>query len=153
MHPGTKHALIGMLAIGCTIAGYLSADRLVKTQEATTFTTHRVITVVRTTRVGASRLPPSQRPPQVVTMTTTEPALTTTEPNETDLVTVRQDRTVVDREPGETVTKAVTVRGPVQERVVTNRRVDEVVRTETVDRLRTVTRPGRIEDSHRTGKD
>jgi len=129
----TKRGLIGMLAIGFAIAGYLSADQLVGTQEATTFTTQRVITVVRTTTGPA--------------LTTTGPALTTTtaEPGETDLVTVRQDRTVVVREPGETVTKAVTVRGPVQERVVTDRRVDEVVRTETVDRLRNVTRPGRTE--------
>lgn len=154
MHPGTKYGLIGMLAIGCAIAGYLSADQLGGTQEATTFTTQRVITVVRTTRVGALRPPLSQRPPQVVTLTTTGPALTTTttEPGETDVATVRQDRTVVVREPGETVTKAVTVRGPVQERVVTDRRVDEVVRTETVDRLRTVTRPGTTETVTRPGR-
>jgi len=138
----TKRGLIAMLALGFPIAGFLSADQLVGTQEATTFTTQRVITVVRTT-TG----PALTTTGPALTTTTTGPALTTTttEPGETDLVTVRQDRTVVVREPGETVTKAVTVRGPVQERVVTDRRVDEVVRTETVDRLRNVTRPGRTE--------
>ena len=153
----TKRGLIGTLAIGLAIAGYFSADQLSSSQEAvtyTTFTTERVITQVRTIPADAPRLPNSRRAPEVVTMTTTEPG-------KTDVVTVRRERPVIVREPAETVTgrerpvivrepaetvtKQVTVRGPVRERVVTDRRVDEVVRTETVDRVRTVRAPGATE--------
>ncbi len=137
----TKRGLIGTLAIGLAIAGYFSADQLSSSQEAvtyTTFTTERVITQVRTIPADAPRLPNSRRAPEVVTMTTTEPG-------KTDVVTVRRERPVIVREAAETVTKQVTVRGPVRERVVTDRRVDEVVRTETVDRVRTVRAPGATE--------
>lgn len=128
-----KGALAVMVALAFGIAGYLSADRLAARQEAATFTTQRVITVVRTTRANA--------PPEVLTK-----SLTTTQPGETDVVTVRRDgRRVVVRAPGETVTEALTVRGPVQQRTVTNARTDTVVQTETTERLTTVTTPGTTE--------
>ena len=61
-------------------------------------------------------------------------------------MTVREDgRTVVVRAPGETVTEALTVRGRVQERVVTDARTATVVQTETMDRPTTVTTPGATE--------
>jgi hypothetical protein len=120
-----------MVAVAFGVAGYLSAERLAATEEAATFTTQRVVTVVRKT--GA------HRPPEVVTKTITQPG-------ETDVVTVRRDgRRVIVRAPGETVTEALTVRGPVQDRIVTDTRTNTVVRTETVDRLRTVTTPGMTE--------
>jgi hypothetical protein len=122
-----------MVAVAFGIAGYLSADRLTAPQEAATFTTQRVVTIVRTTRASA--------PPEVLTK-----SLTTTRPGETDVVTVRRDgRRVVVRAPGETVTEALTVRGPVQQRTVTNARTDTVVQTETTERLTTVTTPGTTE--------
>jgi hypothetical protein len=127
----TKGAIAVMVAVAFGIAGYLSAERLAATEEAATFTTQRVVTVVRKT--GA------YTPPAVATKTITQPG-------ETDVVTVRRDgRTVVVRTPGETVTEALTVRGPVQERVVTDTQTNTVLRTETVDRLRTVTTPGMTE--------
>jgi hypothetical protein len=127
----TKGAIAVMVAVTFGIAGYLSAERLAATEEAATFTTQRIVTVVRKT--GA------YTPPAVATTTITQPG-------ETDVVTVRRDgRTVVVRAPGETVTEALTVRGPIQERVVTDTRTNTVLRTETVDRLRTVTLPGMIE--------
>jgi hypothetical protein len=129
----TKGAIALLVAVGFAIAGYLSAERLAATDEAATFTTQRVVTVVRKTRVNA--------PPEVVTK-----AQTVTQPGDTDVVTVRRDgRTVVLRAPGETVTEARTVRGPVQQRVLTNARTDTVVLTETTDRLTTVTTPGTTE--------
>jgi hypothetical protein len=127
----TKGAIAVMGAVAFGVAGYLSAERLAATEEAATFTTQRVVTVVRQT--GA------HTPPEVVTKTITQPG-------ETDVVTVRRDgRRVVVRAPGETVTEALTVRGPVQDRVVTDTRTNTVVRTETLDRLRTVTTPGMTE--------
>ncbi len=126
----TKRAIAVMVAIALGIAGYLSAEHLAATEEAT-FTTQRVVTVVRKTHANT--------PPKVVTKTTTQPG-------ETDVVTVRRaGRTIVVRAPGETVTEALTVRGPVQERVVTDARTNTVMRTETVDRVRTVTTPGMTE--------
>jgi hypothetical protein len=126
-----KGAIAVMVAVAFGIAGYLSAERLAATEEAAQFTTQRVVTVVRKT--------PANTPPEVVTKTITQPG-------ETDVVTVRRDsRTVVVRAPGETVTEALTVRGPVQERVVTDARTNTVVRTETVDHVRTVTTPGMTE--------
>jgi hypothetical protein len=115
----TKGVIAVLVAFAFGIAGYLSAERLAATPEAATFTTQRVVTVVRKTRVNA--------PPEVVTK-----SQTTTQPGETNVVTVRRDgRTVVVRAPGETVTEALTVRGPIQERVVTDARTDTVVETET----------------------
>jgi hypothetical protein len=127
----TKGAIAVMVAVAFGVAGYLSAERLAATEEAATVTTQRVVTVVRKT--GA------YTPPAIVTKTITQPG-------ETDVVTVRRDgRRVVVRAPGETVTEALTVRGPVQHRVVTDTRTSTVVRTETLDRLRTVTTPGMTE--------
>jgi hypothetical protein len=127
----TKGAIAVMVAVAFGIAGYLSAERLAATEEGAKFTTQRVVTVVRET--------PANTPPEVVTKTITQPG-------ETDVVTVRRDgRIVVVRAPGETVTEALTVRGPVQERVVTDARTNTVVRTETVDRVRTVTTPAMTE--------
>lgn len=126
-----KGAIAVVVAVAFGIAGYLSAERLAPPEEAATFTTQRIVTVVRKT--GA------YTPPAVVTTTATQSG-------ETDVVTVRRDgRTVVVRMPGETVTEALTVRGPVQEREVTDTRTNTVLRTETVDRLRTVTTPGMTE--------
>jgi hypothetical protein len=120
-----KGAIAVMVAVAFGIAGYLSAERLAATEEAATFTTQRVVTVAGKTGAYA--------PPEVVTK-----SQTVTEPGETDVVTVRRDgRTVVRRVPGETV----TVRGPVEQRMVTNVRTDTVVRTETADRVRIVTTP------------
>jgi hypothetical protein len=129
----TKGAVALMVAVAFGIGGYLSAERLATTQEAATFTTQRVVTVVRKTRTNA--------PPEVVTK-----SQTTTHPGETEVGTVRRDgRTVVVRAPGEKVTEARTVRGPVHERVVTNARTDTVVQTVTVGRPTTVTTPGPTE--------
>jgi len=78
---------------------------------------------------------------------------TRTRPRATDVVTVRRKgRTVVVRKPGEAVTHAVTVPGPLRERVVTKRRTDTVVQTQTdtTDRLVTVSRPGPTETVSRT---
>jgi hypothetical protein len=136
----TKVALAMIVAVAFGIAGYLSAERLAATQEAATFTTQRVVTVVRKTRATAPELgvPASRRPPEVVTM-----VQMTTQPGGTEVVTVRRaGRAVVVRAPGETVTEARTVRGSVQQRVVTNARTATVVRTETTDRPTTVTTPG-----------
>jgi hypothetical protein len=120
-----KGAIAVMVAVAFGIAGYLSAERLAATEEAATFTTQRVVTVAGKTGAYA--------PPEVVTK-----SQTVTQPGETDVVTVRRDgRTVVRRVPGETV----TVRGPVEQRMVTNVRTDTVVRTETADRVRIVTTP------------
>jgi hypothetical protein len=133
----TKVALAMIVAVAFGIAGYLSAERLAATQEAATFTTQRVVTVVRKTRANAPQ-PASRLPAEVVTM-----LQTTIQPGETDVVTVRRPGpAVVVRASGETVTEALTVRGPVQQRVVTNARTDTVVQTETVDRPTTVTTPG-----------
>jgi hypothetical protein len=129
----TKGAIGVTVAVAFGIAGYLSAGRVAATEEAATFTTQRVVTVVRTTRANA--------PPEAVTK-----SQTVIQPGETDLVTVRRDgRTVVRRAPGETVTTARTVRGPVEQRVVTNARTDTVVLTETTDRPTTVTTPATTE--------
>jgi hypothetical protein len=126
----TKVAIAVVAAVAFGIAGYLSADRLAATEDAAMVTTRRVVTVVRKTGTFA--------PPEVVTK-----PQTTTQPGETDVVTVRRDgRRVVVRVPGATVTEALTVRGPVEQRVVTNARTDTVVRTERADRLTTVTAPG-----------
>jgi hypothetical protein len=128
-----KGVIAVMVAVAFGIGGYLSAEQLATSQEATTFTTQRVVTVVRKTRANVL--------PQVVTK-----SQTTTRPGETGVVTVRRDgRPIVVRAPGETVTEAHAVRGPVHERVVTNARTDTVVQTETVDRPTTVTTPGTTE--------
>lgn len=125
----TKGALALMVAVVCAIGGYLAAQRLAATHEVATVTTQRTVTVVRKTSANA--------PPEVVTR-----SQTVTRPDQTDVVTVRRDgRTVTLRAPGETV----TVRGSVQQRVVTNGRTDTVVRTETQDRLTTVTTPATTE--------
>ena len=124
-----------VVAVAFGIAGYLSAERLAATQEAATFTTQRVVTILRKTRAN---VPAPPRRPEVVTI-----LQTTTQPGKTDVVTVRRaGRAVVVRAPGETVTHARTVRGPVRQRIVTNARTDTVVRTETVNRPTTVTAPG-----------
>jgi hypothetical protein len=134
---GTKFALAVIVAFIVGIAGYLTAERLAATQEAATFTTQRVVTIVRTTRANPPQ-PASGLPAEVVTM-----LQTTTQPGKTEVVTVRRaGRAVVVRAPGETVTEALTVRGPVQQRVVTNTRTATVVRTETANRRTTVTTPG-----------
>jgi hypothetical protein len=115
-------AVIGA-ALACGVAGFLGAGLLAATEEAATFTTQRVVTVAG--KAGA------YAPPEVVTK-----SQTVTQPGEPDVVTVRRDgRTVVRRAPG------VTVRGPVEQRVVTNVRTNTVLRTETADRVRTVTTP------------
>jgi hypothetical protein len=129
----TKGAIALMVAVAFGIGGYLTADQLAATQEAATFTTQRVVTVLRKTRTNA--------PPEVVTK-----SQTTTHPGETDVLTVRREgRTVVVRAPRETVTEVRTVRGPVHERVVTDARIETVVQTETIDRPTTVTTPGTTE--------
>lgn len=135
----TKGLLAAIVAVAIGVAGFLSAERLVGTREAATFTTQRVVTVVRTAGADAPQRQnsSSQRQPEVVTRVET-----TTQPGETDLVTVqRAGRTVVVPAPGDTV----TVRGPVVERVVPNARTETVVRTEIADRLTTVTAPGPTE--------
>ena len=119
----TKGAIAVMVALAFGVAGYLSAERLAATENAATFTTQRVVTVVRKTRANT--------PPKVVTKTITQPG-------ETDVVTMRR----VVRAPGKVVTEALTVRGPVQERVVTDTRTNTVVRTKPVHRVRTVTTRG-----------
>jgi hypothetical protein len=126
---GAKGAIAVMVVAALGIGGFVVGHGLAAPPEAATFTTERVLTVVRKTRVNA--------PPEVVTK-----SQTVTQPGETDAVTVRRDgRTVVLRAPGETV----TARGPVEQRVVTNARTDTVVRTETANRLTTVTTPGTTE--------
>jgi hypothetical protein len=135
-----KVAIAVMLAAALAIGGYVTGHGLASTQDAASFTTQRVVTIVRKTRGNApqSDVPASRRPPEVVTL-----VRTTTQPGGTDVVTVRRaGRAVVVPGPGETVIEARTVRGPVQQRVVTNARTDTVVRTETTDRLTTVTTPG-----------
>jgi hypothetical protein len=76
---------------------------------------------------------------------------TITRPGETNVLTVRRKaRTVVISKPGVTVTHAVRVAGPVQ--VVTKRRTDTVVQTQTHtnDRVVTVSTPGATETVLRT---
>jgi hypothetical protein len=121
----TKRLIAVIGALACGVAGFLGAGLLAATEEAATFTTQRVVTVAGKTGAYA--------PPEVVTK-----SQTVTQPGETDVVTVRRDgRTVVRRAPG----KTVTVRGPVEQRIVTNERTNTVVRTETADRVITVTTP------------
>jgi hypothetical protein len=123
----TKVGIAAMVAVAFGITGYLSAQRLAATEEAATFTTQRVVTVVRKTRAIV--------PPKVVTKSET-----VARPGETGAVTVRRDaRTVVVRAPTQTVTETRTVRGPIRQRT------DTVVRTETTDRRTTVTTPGTTE--------
>ena len=134
----TKWGLAALAAIAFGILGYLSAERLTPTQEAATFTTERVVTIVRKSSANASRQDAgaSLQPAQTVTVFKSEPG-------EAKVVTVRRGgRAFVIRKPGKTVEKVVTVAGPVQERVVTRPRTDTVVRTETAERLTTVTMPG-----------
>ena len=134
----TKWGLAALAAIAFGILGYGSAERLTASEQAATFTTERVVTVVRKSSANAPRLdaraPP--RPPETVTVLKSRQG-------EAKVVTVRRDgRIVVIRKPGKTVERAVTVAGPVQERVVTRPLTDTVVRTETAERLTTVTTPG-----------
>lgn len=124
-----KAAIVLVMVAAIGIAGYVAANALSATQEAARFSTQRVVTVVREVRANV--------PARVVTK-----SQTVTQAGETDSVTVRRDgRTVVLRGLGETV----TARGPVEPRVVTNAHTETVVRTETSNRVTTVTTPGRTE--------
>jgi hypothetical protein len=137
----TKWGVAALATIAFGVLGYVSAELLSPTQPAATFTRERVVTVVRTSTANASqpKAPGWLRPPQTVTVFRSRPG-------EEKVVTVRRDgRTVVIRKPGKTVEKAVTVPGPVQERFVTRHLTDTVVRTETAERLTTVTTPGSTE--------
>jgi hypothetical protein len=123
----TKFGIAAMVAVAFGITGYLSAQRLAATEEAATFTTQRVVTVVQKTRAIV--------PPKVVSKSET-----VARPGERGAVMVRRAaHTVVVRAPTETVTETRTVRGPVQQRT------DTVVRTETTDRPTIVTTPGTTE--------
>src|SRR5262245_24003838 len=116
-----KTATAILLAAATFLGGFLVAARLTDTQETQSLTTERVFTI--RSRNGA---------PTVVTETVRRPG-------KTRAVTVQRDgRTVVVSGPGETE----TVSGPVQKSVVTSRRTDTVVRTETANRSTTVTTPG-----------
>jgi hypothetical protein len=129
----TRAAVAVGAAAVCVMVGYVSADRLVETEAASTVTTQRVVTVVRKVRAFT--------PPEVAA----EPQ-TTAPSGETAVVTVRRaGRRVVVRVPGETLTQARTVRGPVDQSILTDTRTDTVVRTERADRLSTVTAPGTTE--------
>ena len=137
----TKWGVAALATIAFGVLGYVSAELLSPTQPAATFTKERVVTVVRMSTANASQpnAPGSPRPPQTVTVFESRPG-------EAKVVTVRRDgRTVVIRKPGKTVEKAVPVPGPVQERLVTRHLTDTVVRTETAERLTTVTTPGSTE--------
>jgi hypothetical protein len=134
----TKWGLAALVAIAFGILGYLSAEGLTPTQQAASFTTEQVVTVVRKSSANASRqdAPASLQPAQTVTVFKSQPG-------EATIVTVRRGgRAVVIRKSGKPVEKVVTVAGAVQERVVTRPRTDTVVRTETAERLTTVTMPG-----------
>lgn len=123
----TKFGIAAIVAVAFGITGYLSAQGLAATEEAATFTTQRVVTVVRKTTATV--------PPKVVTKSET-----VARPGKTGAVPMRRDaRTVLVRAPTETVTETRTVRGPVRQRT------DTVVRTETSDRRTTVTTPGTTE--------
>jgi hypothetical protein len=125
-----KVAIAIVVAAAVAMTGYLGAHGLAATQEAASFTTQRVVTVVR-------KAPTKTPSPDVVTN-----VRTVTQRGETEAVTVRREgRTVVIRPPGQTVTAS----GRVEERVVTNARTDTVVRTETANRPTTVTTPGPTE--------
>ena len=117
-----------LLAVGMAFAGFMFARNLSPQEEAaTTFVTKRVVTLDR-----------KKGPPKVVTQIDT-----VTQPAKTKLLTVQRDgRTIVIHAPGETE----TLRGPVRERVITkDGRISTVVRTDTADRVATVTTPGRTE--------
>ena len=134
----TKWGLAALAAIAFGILGYVSAERLTPPEQAATFATERVVTVVRKSSASAPRLDAraSRRPSETVTVLRSQP-------RQAKVLTVRRDgRMVVIRKPGKTVEKTVTVPGPVQERVVTRPVTDTVVRTETAERLTTVTTPG-----------
>ena len=137
----TKWGLAALAAVAFGILGYVSAERLTPSQQAAAFTTERVITVVGKSSANASRpeARASLRPAQTVTVVTSQPG-------EAKVVTVRRGgRTVVVQAPGETIEKAVATSGPVQERLATRPSSETVVRTETAERLTTVTMPGATE--------
>ena len=134
----TKWGLATLAAIAFGIVGYVSAERLTPTEQAATFTTERLVTVLRKSSANVSRpdAGASLQSAQTVTVFRNQPG-------EAKVVTVRRGgRTVVIRKPGKTVEKTVTVPSPMQERVVAPPRTDTVVRTETAERLTTVTMPG-----------
>jgi hypothetical protein len=116
-----------LLAVAMAFTGFEAASKLAPREPATAaFVTERVVT--RTTENGVPNLVTELR--------------TVTQPGETSLLTVQRDgRTVVIRSPAETS----TVRGATGEHVVTDRRTSTVVRTETADRVATVTTPGRTD--------
>ena len=134
-----KWGLAALGAIVFGILGYVSAERLSPTQQAATFTTERVVTVVRkgSGNVSGPNAQTSLAPAQTMTVLETQPG---------EIVTVRRDgRTIVIREPGKTVEKTITLPGAVEQRVVTRPQTDTVVRTETAERSTTVTMPGSTE--------
>jgi hypothetical protein len=115
----TKGFIAVVCALACGVAGFLSAASLALSEEAATVTTQRIVTV-------AGKTSGAYAPPEVVTK-----SQTVTQPGKTDVLTVRRDGlTVIRRAPGETV----TVRGPVEERVVTkDGPTHTVVRTKKVN--------------------
>jgi hypothetical protein len=116
-----------MFAVALGAAGFLVASRVTATQDAATvITTNRVVTIRS-----------KNGPRRVVTL-----SQTVTRPGESTVKTVLQDgRTVVVRASGETA----TVRGPVQQQVVTRNRTNTLVQTQTATVPTTVTTPGRTD--------
>ena len=161
--------LLGIAAAGVlVVGGVITADSLSYDDTSETLTVP-VISTVGAPRNGDSSVPAngapltppaSTSPGRVVTEVLTS-FVTTTLPSETKVVTVRRNgrQLVVPklvRTPGRTVTRRVTVPGPVRERVVSGGRIETVVRTETLtqtrttDRLVTVTTPGATQTVSRT---
>ena len=151
----TRAALATGMAAALLLSGLGTAFLLPRDSDLETITV-QVVKTLGAQRAGQAPeemapLTPPLRTKEVTDVVTMFETMTL--PGATDVVTVRRKgRTVVVRKPGEAVTHAVTVPGPLRERVVTKRRTDTVVQTQTdtTDRLVTVSRPGPTETVSRT---
>jgi len=154
-HGASRAALATGIGAAALLSGLGTAFLLARDADLETITV-QVVKTLGAQRAGQAPeemapLTPPLRTKEVTDVVTMFETMTL--PGETDVVTVRRKgRTVVVRKPGEAVTHAVTVPGPLRERVVTKRRTDTVVQTQTdtTDRLVTVSRPGPTETVSRT---
>ncbi len=151
----TRAALATGMAAALLLSGLGTAFLLARDADLETITV-QVVKTLGAQRAGQAPEEMAPLTPPLRTKEVTDVVTmfeTMTRPGATDVVTVRRKgRTVVVRKPGEAVTHAVTVPGPLRERVVTKRRTDTVVQTQTdtTDRLVTVSRPGPTETVSRT---
>ena len=123
---GTKVSLVLVAIFALGIAGYLSAGRLTESEQVVF--TERVTTVTRTVLVKGK--------PKVITE-----VRTTRVPVKGETITVqRNGKTVVLTQPGETITRTTTVKGPVRNRVLVKNKT--ITKTVPRDRFRTITLPG-----------